>query len=77
MGYERSGIVPNEKGLYSQRIGVYTLVEEKGDFIAVYDKYDRFVTHRSSWKGAVRLVELLNGAYELGLEESRSDEYDR
>lgn len=73
MGFERSGIVQNEKGLYSQRIGVYVIVEEKSDFIAVYDEYGKFITHRRSWNGAVRVVELLNGAYEAGRGSRMSD----
>lgn len=56
----------NSYGEYYTDVGRYRVVEKGKRFHAIYDFYGTFITHKTSWKQAVKLANLLDDAFNRG-----------
>lgn len=68
---QKRRILLDENGNYYTRVNIYKVVEESKRFNAIYDRYGNFITHRTNWKQAVKLANLLANAYQDGVDYER------
>lgn len=64
---EKRRILINSYGEYYTDVGRYRVVEKGKRFHAIYDFYGNFITHKTSWKQAVKLAKLLDETFIQGI----------
>lgn len=63
--------VRNEKGQLTMTFGKFKVIQKRKNFNAIYDDYNNFKCHRTSWNAATKLAELLDCVYREGYSDGR------